>query len=80
MTCDIHTWRPVQGECGQYACECGSTGYRAKSGRIVRHKQRHTHKAAVTAQPLGVRGYAPNVDCNGGSHDTWRVPRRPGAV
>jgi hypothetical protein len=40
MTCDIHTFRPIPGATAQYACECGQTAYRARTGRLVEHRSR----------------------------------------
>lgn len=33
----VHTWTPMQGECGQYECSCGAIGYRARNGHIRKH-------------------------------------------
>jgi hypothetical protein len=47
----VHTWKPVDGECGQYACECEATGYRHRSGMIREHLTRKPRRVHETARP-----------------------------
>lgn len=76
--CDIHTWRPVDGECATYDCECGATGYRADGGSIRAHKARRDLAPVETVRLRGVRGYTPRPG-DLGIGETCRVPRLPGA-
>jgi hypothetical protein len=52
----VHRWTPVQGECGQYECECGTSGYRVFSGWIREHKTPKPRRVATTARSRMISG------------------------
>jgi hypothetical protein len=43
-----HAWQPIEGECAKYACECGATGYRSRTG-IQEHKTKPALQRKWTA-------------------------------
>lgn len=66
-----HGWLPIDGQCGRYACGCGATGYRNRTGQVVEHKTKQSHLTAGATRRVGS-----GVSCGEGNR---RAYRRPGA-